>query len=144
MKVESFLLCDDIRNEIGGKQSLMGVYGENIQFETSTSALKQWPKTLRVGIFIRLLLEGNEKEFSDINFKIHTELNENKTQIGEGRIDLSANPKKPHKLTIGIIQDPLLIENTGDLTFEINCFSNGKEIFLSNNRLSLQVLQIIR
>jgi len=48
MKITSFIVCDDIRNEAGNKISLMGVYNKKIIFIKSKSST--WPSVLRIGI----------------------------------------------------------------------------------------------
>ncbi|OJF76817.1 MAG: hypothetical protein BKP49_04420 [Treponema sp. CETP13] len=141
MNVESFLLCDDIRNEIGGKKSLMGVYGDNIIFEVPENAADRWPKALRLGIFIKLSMDDDGIDYDYITFTLHTELNSIKNKIGEGKIDLTKNPTRNKSLSIAIMQERMRIDDVGQLKFEINCYYNGKEIPMNNNTILIEVSQ---
>lgn len=141
MNVESFLLCDDIRNEVGGKKSLMGVYGDTIAFEVPENAADKWPKALRLGIFIKLSLKDDAIDYDQITFTLHSELNAIRNKIGEGKVDLTRSSARNKSLSIAIMQDRMRIDDIGQLQFEINCYYNGKEIPVSNNIVSIQVSQ---
>ena len=49
MKLNCFLICDDIRNELGNKQSLTGIYDDVINF--SMKDIGKWPKVVKLGIY---------------------------------------------------------------------------------------------
>ena len=55
MNVVTFLLCEDIRQEVGNKLSLMGVYRDHVTLQNA-----RWPVAIRLGIFTRINLEANE------------------------------------------------------------------------------------
>jgi hypothetical protein len=58
MKVLSFLACEDVRHEIGGKVSLMGAFeGLTIDARSITS----WPLVVRVAGQLRFMLEEGDK-----------------------------------------------------------------------------------
>lgn len=57
MRVLDFIVCDDIRHEIGKKFSLMGVLTDSIQVVVAESGK---PFLLRIGLFARVLLEAND------------------------------------------------------------------------------------
>lgn len=59
MKLLDFIVCDDIRHEIGNKPSIMGVY-DNIIFSPPPEGDLEWPITLRLGFFIRFLKEPGD------------------------------------------------------------------------------------
>lgn len=141
MRVDTFLICDDIRNEIGGKQSLMGIYGDTLQFEVPPVAIEQWPKALKIGIFIRLGLDSDDRKHTNISFRLDSVRNDITTKIGEGTIPLWQNAKAD-KLNITFIQNPFLVPGIGAITFKISCFSDSKkEIPLSNASTTIRVEQ---
>ena len=62
MKLLNFIICDDIRNELGNKHSLMGVYDDSIEFQVTPDNQNTWPKSLKVGIYAKVKTE----EYVDI------------------------------------------------------------------------------
>jgi hypothetical protein len=60
MKLLNFIVCDDIRREIGNKHSLVGVYDDLVIHRPSGLDPKN-SISLKLGFFIRIALE-NEKE----------------------------------------------------------------------------------
>ena len=62
MKMLNFVVCDDVRNEMGGKYSIMGVYGNSIEFSVTPEKKDQWPKTMRTGFFITIQPEDSDRE----------------------------------------------------------------------------------
>jgi len=62
MKIVDFILCDDIRKEVGNKSSLIGVFDQDIKLLVpDESAKKIWPKPMRIGIFMRVLVENDDQ-----------------------------------------------------------------------------------
>ncbi len=59
MKLIDFIICDDIRQEVGGKVTLVGVYEDRIMINTPSPDAVRWPVPLRLGFFIRLLNDGS-------------------------------------------------------------------------------------
>jgi hypothetical protein len=59
MKLLDFIVCDDIRQEMGNKPSLMGVY-DNIILPPSPEGDLKWPVALRLGFFIKFLMEPDD------------------------------------------------------------------------------------
>jgi len=60
MKLIDFIICDDIRTELGNKFSLMGIYEDAINFNVSANESGKWPKVIRIGFFIRIKTENYE------------------------------------------------------------------------------------
>lgn len=51
-QVAEFILCEDIREELNGKVSLMGLYRDQVAFLDDGSNV--WPRALRHAVYIRL------------------------------------------------------------------------------------------
>ena len=49
MKINSFIICDDIRSEVGNKKSLMGIYTKELVFSVTAEEAGVWPKDLVLG-----------------------------------------------------------------------------------------------
>ena len=82
--LKDFIVCDDIRTEINNKVSLIGVYNDTINFIVPESAANAWPKILRLGLFIRLILDDTEKKKIGklaLDFTISKEINFHAEQI---------------------------------------------------------------
>ena len=110
MRLLDFVICDDIRNELGNKLSLMGVYtGTYIIPDT----IVKWPFPTRFGFFIRLLAEG-EQPGQEFEFHIMRS-GETKVKI-DGSI-LNFDHGKPFIIHFNL--SPFLIKEAGTLDFEI-------------------------
>ncbi len=57
MKITDFIFCDDIRQELKNKASLIGIYNSKITFEKSE--VSSWPIGMKAAILFRLMLEGD-------------------------------------------------------------------------------------
>jgi hypothetical protein len=100
------IICDDVREEKGGKRSFMGVYGENI-------IVRQMPKILPQ-LHVIFLIEEVIKPFS--NIKLEVEMPEGKPSIMN--FDVPAlEVGKNWQISLGII--PVKIEKEGDWTFKV-------------------------
>jgi len=103
----SVFLCDDIRQEVGNKVSLMGIYGKDV-------ILPEIPF-----IFPKLCLLLSAKEvkrvINDLKVVIITPQNEQIT------LDIPAPPnqKVPQDIQIGITMSPLNIKEEGEGKIEI-------------------------
>jgi hypothetical protein len=73
MKFSDIIVCDDIRNEMGGKHTLVGVYADKIVFNTGHNE-SPWPLPKQLGIYVRLIKEEDDPEFTGFNMKIFLEL----------------------------------------------------------------------
>lgn len=62
MRINNFILCDDIRTEVGNKKSLMGVYSKEITFSVAKDEKKQWPKELVLGVMLDFSVTRDTKK----------------------------------------------------------------------------------
>ena len=124
MKLLDFIICDDIRNELGNKHSLMGVYDDSIDFQVTPDNQNTWPKLLRIGIYAKVKTEGNEEVFK---FKIRMKYNEKETVLVNGALP---QPKiKPfNKIVISLVNGNFKFENPGNITFFLDFYNQKKEL----------------
>lgn len=110
MRLLDFVICDDVRQELGNKLSLMGVYTGTYIIPAN---MVKWPFPTRFGFFIRLLLQG-EQPGHDFEFHV-MRLGETKVKL-EGSIQ-NMEPEKP--ITIHFNLSPFFIKEAGTLDFEL-------------------------
>jgi hypothetical protein len=62
-KFRNIIVCEDVRDEIGNKKSLMGVMGGDILVAT-------FPATLQIAIFFEYLPSDNDPDSISVSFRI--------------------------------------------------------------------------
>jgi hypothetical protein len=140
MRIEAFLLCDDIRHELGGKQTIVGVFGDTLQFDVPVAALEQWPKAVKLGIYVRLALEQTDKPIKNLTFTLDALYGTSVEKLGSGTLPLWQNTNT-QKVNIAFIQNPLLLHGEGTLTIQITCYADGTLVPLDNSTTTLQIVQ---
>lgn len=124
MKLLNFIICDDIRQELGNKHSLMGLYDDSIDFQVTPDNQNTWPKSLRIGIYAKVKLEDNEKAFK---FKIRMKYNKKETVLVDNILPQSeTNPF--HKIVITLVNGNFVFENPGNITFFLDFYNQKKEL----------------
>ncbi len=116
MRIGDFLVCDDIRYEIGNKHSLIGLYDDQIQFQVSISEKGKWPKGLALGILLRAKFENELERLQVTKFRLESTLNGTKKLLAEGGFNYDAKVVA-RGINIAIVLKQFLFESTGDLTF---------------------------
>ncbi len=61
MKINSFIICDDIRSEVGNKKSLMGLYTKELVFSVTAEEAGVWPKDLVLGMMLDFSISAELK-----------------------------------------------------------------------------------
>lgn len=120
MKIISFVVCDDIRNEIGNKSSFMGVYDDNIIFKETPDKKDSWPKSIKLGIHARILTE----EIKPDSFEFKLIYNENETLLGKGQLDFRDNKNKLKIIVISNFE----FKKAGTMKFKFDFFDKEKNI----------------
>lgn len=124
MKIVSFLVCDDIRNEMGGKHSLMGVYGNSIEFHVTPENRNQWPKVMRMGVFASVNIGDDDRKKHITSFSLLIDYDGKKENIAKGNFRPEDIPVS-HSLNIAIIHNNFLFKEAGDVRFSLE-FSDSK------------------
>ncbi len=124
MKLLNFIICDDIRNELGNKHSLMGVYDDSIEFQVTPDNQNTWPKSLKVGIYAKVKTEDNEEVFK---FKIRMKYNEKETVLVNGALPQSKITPF-NKIVISLVNGYFKFENPGNITFFLDFYNQKKEL----------------
>lgn len=123
MRVLDLLICDDIRIEVGGKWSFMGVFLDGISISTSGVPLI-WPITLaRMGIFARVHLEDSDPRPD--RYALFAHINSNLVGRYEGTPILAAGSS--HISIVHLVQGFQLIA-PGDISFAIELTKDDKTV----------------
>lgn len=128
MKIVSFLVCDDIRNELGGKHSLMGVYSNSIEFQVTPEKKNQWPKSMRMGIFASINIEDDDRKRQITSFGLAIDYNGQKGNVAKGDFRPEDIPVS-HSLNIAILHNNFVFKEAGDVRFSLE-FSDSKDRIL--------------
>jgi hypothetical protein len=112
-----FIVCDDVRQEVGNKVTVVGVYSDEILIPAPPS----WPVILpKLGVFLRI------KPFEDFvpkNFEVRF-LHDGK-QIGLATGEVAGfDPDKSS--TIVVVGSPFPLPGPGQLRFELS-FTAGEQ-----------------
>lgn len=108
------MICDDVRNEVGNKLSLMGVYLKNIVVPAVPHTLKNF--------HIVIFLEGLKKRIKRFKL-IFTPPSSTPVEISNDDSSLIKDERKNIHFVFGIC--PLTIENSGTAT--IKMFLDGNK-----------------
>ncbi len=126
MEITNFLVCDDIRNEIGNKKSLMGIYDSSIEFQVTPENKSQWPRVKRLGIFARIKFEKTdmEKGISSFEFKLKIDYNGDIKEMGKG-VFYAEKVSMFHTANLAMVFDKFVFKEPGEIRFFLD-FSNVK------------------
>lgn len=132
MKLNSYIFCDDIRNEEGNKVSLMGVYNSNIIVNTSKKMENGQTIPFRLAALLRISFEPGDTFPNRLKFNL--KLNGEKLV----NIDSSLTIKDPKLTSIAIKGDALPMME-GNIGFELVLLSDEKKLFSDKIDDALQV-----
>ena len=118
MKLDALLICDDIRQEVGGKQSLMGLYNDAIIFEANLEGLPVWPKLMRLGFFIRLSFNENDKIQEGTIFSFSFRRGDESVEIAKGPLAVQG-PAHSRFVNLSIMANPFVINGPGEMIFTL-------------------------
>ncbi|MDI6739293.1 MAG: hypothetical protein QME74_02900 [Candidatus Edwardsbacteria bacterium] len=124
MKLLDFIICDDIRFEVGNKNTLVGIYGD-INLTQKRGSKLSWPVPLKLWLYLRCLInEGEDKPES-----FHIDITHNtKGSIAPiaGTLSIPEGIKYLNLALVGNISLP----DTGVISFKISFFKAGQEVYV--------------
>lgn len=127
MKLVDFVLCDDIRHEVGNKVSLIGVYNDRIIFAEKKVSDIKWPKQMKLGIYIRTLIGENER-FPN-KFVVDVNCNGKQCLSASGAVlKQAAIGEKGYLIAFAIVAEKFPFNGAGTLSFNIKYFENDNLI----------------
>lgn len=122
VKIINFIVCDDIRREIGGKNTLVGVYDE-LNLNVHKGVNLTWPVVIRLGFYCNILKEEENIECNKFEF---IAINENQqiAQIG-GTIDFT---KEGRFANLSLLINAFSILKPGKIEFKIKFYKDNELI----------------
>ena len=138
MKLLTFLVCDDIRMELGQKHSVIGVYDDRIAFRVAPDRQNSWPKLMKIGFFMKIILE--EEIPNSMVFKI-TLNGKHTTFFPERPVNMNReNPKK--LLTAALVHNHFKFTEPGEMQFRIEFYNADKQLIEAlHPELTLQITE---
>ena len=134
MKLKDFIICDDIRTEIGNKFSLMGIYNDALNFTVPENLADSWPKMVHLGFFIRLGLQNLEELRNIGKFVLEStqndEINFKAEQIFSGEVN-DNNPL--NQLIISVVFDQIKIHSIGEMDLSLSVYNKKNELMAKFN-----------
>jgi hypothetical protein len=127
MKIISFLVCDDIRNEVGNKYSLMGVYGDAIDFRVAPMNKDKWPKRMRLGFFVSMKREKNISEKNIESFSLNLDYNGKIKELGKGEFRPREHPKV-NQINLVVISNNFEFHESGEIKFFLDFFDASNKL----------------
>jgi len=124
VKINDFIICDDVRQEVGNKFSLMGIYDEDIKIQTQKPESLVWPLPINLAIFCRVTHESVDGSVDSFEF-MAVQNNMEVAKI-QGGVVLQST-EKAFPITVKMPGFPLLGEGT--LKFRIKFGYKGKWVY---------------
>lgn len=132
MKFLDAIFCDDIRQEINNKLSLMGLYNDQMVLNSNNENEITWPQPINLSALLRFSFE-NEKERPN-SFEFEYWLNKKSIIKINGELNINANDKSQFQLIVNGIGIPL---EPGNLGFSIKLYSQKKLLLSKKNESAL-------
>lgn len=138
MKILNYTVCDDIRQEVGNKLTLVGVYNDKIVFRSSPGTKEfLWPASLKLGFFVKLSVDKEDIDRGIDSFELEVLLDDEKVlQKVRGNIELKAG----NKLLQLIAVNPLLaIPSVGEMSLKITFMKSDKKILEVSSEIPFNI-----
>lgn len=138
MKLLDCVVCDDIRHEIGGKVSLMGIFGDSIKLQIPKGTPR--PVSLPLALYLRILVEGQET--IPETFKVVVALNQNEFAKIEGNISVVG--ERPKMLGFVLPLKMLQVSEDAIMSIVATFYAGGKTLLEASPpyKVSIQILEI--
>ncbi len=118
MKLLDFLVCDDIRQEIGQKTTLVGIYRDLV---ISFVKEAKWPFVIRLCFYLRF--KRAEMDSMPDGFIVDFLLNENKFHTLDGTLGISPDAEVDY-FDLMLVNNAFLIPGDGKITFLVKFLKN--------------------
>jgi hypothetical protein len=136
LRLHNVIFCDDIRNEINNKLSLIGMYDDRIIFRSHDAKKIKWPIPQPLAILLRFNLKA-EDEHPD-RFIFEYILNEKSIAKINGTINKIEKLHASFNLSLRGQGIPLA---PGNLGFRIELFNGEKLLLSEDNEQALKIMQ---
>ena len=126
MKLINFIICDDIRLEVGGKHTIVGLYDDAINFNVPIAEKGKWPKGMKLGIFVRARFEDEKEKEAIDSFRLDVSFNDKKKTIAAGKLNFQEQ-KEAKGVNLAAVFEQFAFECAGLLKMKIVLLNNKNE-----------------
>jgi len=137
MKLVDVLFCDDIRNELNNKVSLMGLYHDRIVLRPHGAGKIEWPIKMSLATLVRFSVKENEKKSLNFNFKFY--LGDKPIVKIDGEMNLTGNRHPTFCLVLNGTGIPL---EPGVLGYSLTIKDKKKEYLSVTNKKALKIIEV--
>lgn len=130
MKILDFIVCDDIRREIGDKLSLMGIYNDEILF---TGVAVTWPQALRMGIYVRFVVEQRDPLPDEMTMQIRMQ----DAVVFQATGDTAGIQQERAVSTQLVAMVPIV--GPGELLFRFILSAHGEQLPVAERRIAVDI-----
>ena len=113
LKINDVLVCDDIRNEVNGKQTIVGlVHGLNIGVN------KDYKEDiiLQLSFLIRIINSDKNLELKEITAYL---LSDDGKELVKRSIPVTKNKKLPDFFNVALVKENIKIKDSTNITFKL-------------------------
>lgn len=130
MKVIDFIVCDDIRQEVGNKLTVVGIYNDRVKIETKNPSALQFPIPFRLGVFVRLLVQKNDNCPEELAFVLSVKHNGEDLFRADCNAQIANRPVGVDHVIVGVplLANILPIKGAGKMEFDLTVNSGGKKL----------------
>lgn len=134
MEIRTFIICDDIRNETGGKHSLIGTYKDRIIFGVNKEQFGAWPKSIRLSFFIEI---DFDKKMSSCSFAFNMIEDGTSNELFRGDFSLKEDNKT---VILSLLHPSLKFKKAGVVKFELVFYdSKGKKTASAQPKVDFKI-----
>lgn len=128
MKLIDCILCDDIRQEAGGKQSLMGVYDEILRIQMPEKSKKDSKEVaIRLCVYLRVAFDLNEEIGKFNQLELIVSHGESNLVLGKGPVKQPEDDDTLRRVTLSAVIPKFPINEKGKIEIKINFFDRNGE-----------------
>jgi hypothetical protein len=132
LQLLDFLVCDDIRHELGNKMTLVGIYGDQMQVMASPNpAEEKWPKRIKLAFFARIKVLKDEPMPDAFNlqfFQNEKEFNSVRQNLAIPTPPSNKPPKKITLLNLALVFGNFKLLAAGEINFKLTLLREGNVI----------------
>lgn len=128
MKIINCIFCEDVRAEVGGKSSLMGVHGNTIVLQVHKDNRDKL--TIRLGVFITMTFDDTKHDNDITHIKFNLNNGETSLAIGDGPLP-SPEERVGKQLTLTAVSSQFPVDIDHELNVVIDLFDNKHELIKS-------------
>ncbi|MBA3017104.1 MAG: hypothetical protein KJ550_13415 [Proteobacteria bacterium] len=145
MIITDFIVCEDVRFEVTGQQSLIGVYHENIQFTVTSSNRGVWPKHLSLAVFTRLLFEQKDTEKNICKIELFVGLKGDLISVGKPA-DIDKTKLDDHgRIVMTAVLKNFPLKGPGNFLICLKAYNEDDELVAEvSSPCSVEIKEVVR